>query len=215
LFPSISHQNPFILIKFQKNSNQIPLVLYNNPSKSFCSHQVPRKFPSNSSCSLQWRRIGRWAQVITKVNGETSERLGQSAKRSATVRGRAGIGATWQADVCRVRQSKKSRFSACQVLWKICFSRAVCRAASFMCATHLWLVLEILQCMDQEELSHLSEHMHFRNTDGDRTCTRKEGDAEVRNGYTRYEGDEERKETHAEESKVIYFRLLWAYFLWP
>jgi hypothetical protein len=90
---------------------------------------------------------------------------------------------------------------------------AVCRAASFMCATHLWLVLEVLQCMDHEELSHVSEHMHFRNTDGDRTCTRKEVDAEVRNRYTRYEGDEKRKETHAKESKVISFRLLWAYFL--
>jgi len=61
------------------------------------------------------------------------------------------------------------------------FARAVCRAASFMCATHLWLVLQVLQCMDHEELSHLSEHMYFRNTDADRTCTRKEGDAEVRN----------------------------------
>jgi hypothetical protein len=29
--------------------------------------------------------------VSTKVNGETSERLGQSAKRSATVRGQAGM----------------------------------------------------------------------------------------------------------------------------
>jgi hypothetical protein len=59
--------------------------------------------------------------VSTMVNGETSKRLGQSAKRSATVRGQAGMGATWQADVCRVRQSGKSRFSACQVLWKIRF----------------------------------------------------------------------------------------------
>jgi hypothetical protein len=117
--------------------------------------------------------------VSTKVNGETSERLGQSAKRSATVRGQAGMGATWQADVCRVWQSGKSRFSACQVLWKMSFSRAVCRAASFISPTHLWLVLEVLQSMDHEELRHLSEHMHFRNTDGDRTCTRKEGDAEV------------------------------------
>jgi hypothetical protein len=151
--------------------------------------------------------------VSTKVNGETSERLGQSAKWSATVRGQAGMGATWQADFCRVWQSRKSRFSACQVLWKICFSRAVCRAPSLMCATHLWLVLEVLQSMDHEQLRHLSEHMHFRNTDGDRTCTRKEGGAEVRNRYTRYEGDEEKKETHAKESKVISFRLLWAYFL--
>jgi len=53
--------------------------------------------------------------VNTKVNGETRERLGQSVKRSAAVRGQAGRGATGQADVCRVRQSGKSRFSACQV----------------------------------------------------------------------------------------------------
>jgi len=32
-------------------------------------------------------------------------------------------------------------------------------------------------------------------------------------GETLYEGDEERKETQAKESKVISFRLLWAYFL--
>jgi len=33
-------------------------------------------------------------QVSTKVNGETRERLGQSAKRNAAVRGQAGRGAT-------------------------------------------------------------------------------------------------------------------------
>jgi len=32
--------------------------------------------------------------VSTKVNGETCARLGQSAKRSATIRGQAGRGAT-------------------------------------------------------------------------------------------------------------------------
>jgi len=36
--------------------------------------------------------------VSTKVNGETRERLGQSAKRSAAVRGQAGRGATGQAE---------------------------------------------------------------------------------------------------------------------
>ncbi len=50
-----------------------------------------------------------------KVNGENRERLRQSAKRSAAVRGQA----QWQADVSRVRQSRKSGFSSCQVLWKI------------------------------------------------------------------------------------------------
>jgi hypothetical protein len=38
-------------------------------------------------------------QVSTKVNGETRERLEQSAKRSA-VCGQAGRGATVEADVC-------------------------------------------------------------------------------------------------------------------
>jgi hypothetical protein len=40
-------------IKFPHSSHQIPLVPINIPSKSFCSHQVPKKFQSNSSCSLQ------------------------------------------------------------------------------------------------------------------------------------------------------------------
>ncbi len=61
LFSLISHQNPFVLIKFSNNSHQIPLVPINNPSKffvpikfqssSFCSHQVSNKFllfPSSS-----------------------------------------------------------------------------------------------------------------------------------------------------------------------
>ncbi len=51
LFSSISHHNPFVLIKFPKNSHQIPLVPINNPSKAFCSHQISIKvllFPSSS-----------------------------------------------------------------------------------------------------------------------------------------------------------------------
>jgi len=44
LFPSITHQNLFVLIKFPINSYQIPLVPINYPSKSFCSYQVPIKF---------------------------------------------------------------------------------------------------------------------------------------------------------------------------
>jgi hypothetical protein len=113
------------------------------PSISFCSHQVPRKFSSNFSCSHQvpikfllfpwlWR-IGRSAQVSTKVNDETRERLGQSAAISE----KAGRGAQWQSVVCR--QSRKSGFSACQVLWKIAgrsASRmAAYRSFSFMCVT--------------------------------------------------------------------------------
>jgi hypothetical protein len=47
--------------------------------------------------------------VNTKANNETCERLGQNAKRNATVRKGSYIG----------RQSRKSKFSAYQVLWKI------------------------------------------------------------------------------------------------
>ncbi len=51
LFPLITHQNPFVLIKFSNSSYQTLLVLINNPSQSFCSHQVLIKlflFPSTS-----------------------------------------------------------------------------------------------------------------------------------------------------------------------
>jgi hypothetical protein len=53
LFPSITYQNPFVLIKFSNGSYQISLVPINNPSKSFCSRQVLKWFQSNSSCSHQ------------------------------------------------------------------------------------------------------------------------------------------------------------------
>ncbi len=44
LFPSISHQNPFVLVKFPNNSHQIPLVPIDNLSKLFCSYHVPINF---------------------------------------------------------------------------------------------------------------------------------------------------------------------------
>ncbi len=44
LFPSISYQNLFILIKFPNNSHQIPLVPIDNLSKLFCSYHVPINF---------------------------------------------------------------------------------------------------------------------------------------------------------------------------
>jgi len=109
-----------------------------------------------------------------------------------------------------VRQRRNPDFLLARFCGRSASPGAVCRDASFMFATHLWLVLEVVQCMDHEELSHLSQYMHFRNSDGDRTCTRKEGDAEVRKWYTNYDGDEERQETHAKESKVISFHLPWA-----
>jgi hypothetical protein len=49
LFPLISPQDSFILIKFPNNSRQIPLVPINNSSKFF----VPIKFQSSSFCSHQ------------------------------------------------------------------------------------------------------------------------------------------------------------------
>jgi len=88
-FPSLTHQYPFVLIKFPKNSHQISLVpikflLFSSITHQYLfvlikfpnnSHQiplVPRKFPSISFCSYHvpikillfpwlWR-IGRWAQ---------------------------------------------------------------------------------------------------------------------------------------------------------
>ncbi len=156
----------WIPIKFSHSSHQILLVPINNPSKSFCSHQVPKKCPSNSSCSpstthqhpcifikfllfpstihrnptvqikfsknsfvpikillFPWLwKIGRRAQVSTKVNGETREKLRQSAKRSAAVRGQA----QWKADVCRVRIFRVRIFGLPGVVedrGQICFSR--------------------------------------------------------------------------------------------
>ncbi len=40
-------------LDFPSSSHQIPLVPITISSKFFCSHQVPKNFPSNSSCSLQ------------------------------------------------------------------------------------------------------------------------------------------------------------------
>ncbi len=113
-FPSSSHQCPIkillfspssqiILIKILLITHQNPFVPINNPSIPFCSHQVLKQFPSNSCCSHQNPFVlmaMEDRQVSTKVNGETRERLRQSAKRSATVCGQAGRGATVEADVC-------------------------------------------------------------------------------------------------------------------
>jgi len=40
-------------LDFPSSSHEISLVPINSPSKSFCSHQVLKKFPSHSSCSHQ------------------------------------------------------------------------------------------------------------------------------------------------------------------
>jgi hypothetical protein len=78
--------------------------------------------------------------VSTKVNGETRERLGQSDKRNAAVRGQAGRGATVA--------GRRVPSAAEQNVGIFCLpgfvadrggstSRtAICRASSFMCATH-------------------------------------------------------------------------------
>jgi hypothetical protein len=61
LFPSISHKNPFVLIKFPNNSHQQPINIFlfssssqkvlikfllfpSTTHQSFCSHRVPKKF---------------------------------------------------------------------------------------------------------------------------------------------------------------------------
>jgi len=82
----ITHQYPFVLIKFLNNFHQIPFV--------------PIKFLSSSHQNPFVLMAMEDRQVSTKVNGETRERLRQSAKRSATVCGQAGRGATVKADVC-------------------------------------------------------------------------------------------------------------------
>jgi hypothetical protein len=84
LFPSISHQNPFILIKFQKNSNQILFVPFNNPSKSFCSHQVPKQFPSNSFILIKFPKVPSkillfpWLWRIVRVSTGENEVNGEN-----------------------------------------------------------------------------------------------------------------------------------------
>jgi len=80
-----------------------------------------------------------YRQVSTKVNGETLERLGQSAKRSAAVGGQAGRGASVAGRRLPGATEQTSGFSACQVLWLIVGRSASpdCRAYSFMCATYL------------------------------------------------------------------------------
>jgi hypothetical protein len=87
---------------------------------------------------------------LGRVLNRTQERLRQSAKWSAAVRGQARRGA--------------SEFSACQVLWLItgrsASSAAVCRASSFMCATHLSLNTAARE-LDQLPFKLLSA---FRNT---------------------------------------------------
>ncbi len=116
--PSSSHQIPLVPINHPSMSicsHQVPKKFpWKFPSITFCSHQVPKQFSSNSSCSHQYPFVliefpnnshqiplvpikflfvpmaMEDRQVSTKVNGETRARLGQSAKRSAIIRGQAG-----------------------------------------------------------------------------------------------------------------------------
>ncbi len=128
-FPSSSQIIPINILLLSSSSQKIPIkfssIFFLFPSGSYQNPFVPM--------AMQDR------QVSTKVNGETRESLRQSAKWSAGVRGQEGEPKeeAWQADVCRVRQSRKSGFSACQVLWKSAgrsASRAaVCHASSLMC----------------------------------------------------------------------------------
>jgi hypothetical protein len=88
-------------------------------------------------------------QVSTKVNRETRERLGRSAKRSAAVRGQAGRGGTVARRCLPGAAEQNVGLLACQVLWltagRSASSRAVCRASSFMCATHLSCHISFLE----------------------------------------------------------------------
>ncbi len=84
------------------------VVPINNPSKFFCSHRVPKQFsPKNhQNCVRDWGRVLNGAPQFL---GRPEEEL------------------RWQADVCRVQQSRKSRFSALpgfvQNRGQICFLR--------------------------------------------------------------------------------------------
>jgi hypothetical protein len=73
LFPTITHQIPFVPINF--------------PSKSFCSHKF-------SSTSHQLPFVPNPTLDKPTQSSKFCERLGQSAKRCAAV--------PWQADLCRV-----------------------------------------------------------------------------------------------------------------
>jgi hypothetical protein len=118
LFLSIFHQNPFVLIKFPNNSRQIPFV----------------------PMSME---IGRWAQVSTKVNGDTRERLGRSAKRSAAVRGQDGRGATVAASRLSGATEHKVGIFCLRVFvedrGQICFSLGSLPRFFFMCPKSLKL----------------------------------------------------------------------------
>jgi hypothetical protein len=122
---------------FEEVGAWFPIKFPKSLIKSSCSHQVPIKI-----LLFSWlRRIGRWARRSSVgLIGETPERLGQSAKQSTTVCGQAGRGATVAGrHPPAVQESRKSVFSACQVLWKIvgrsASHAALCRASSFRCAT--------------------------------------------------------------------------------
>jgi len=110
-FLNNSHQIPLVPINNPSKSFCSPQVPKQFPSNSSCSHQQPIKillFPESSQkvlikfllfplSSHQYPFVPMAMedrQVSTNVNGETRERLGQSARRSAAVRGQARKGAT-------------------------------------------------------------------------------------------------------------------------
>jgi hypothetical protein len=107
LFPSISHQYPFVLIKLPKKSHKIPFVPIKNPF-------VPM--------SMEDRQVSTGEHEGERWDSRESK---QSAKQSAAIRGQARRAATVASRRLRLWRSRKSRFSACQVLWKI-----ACRSAS-------------------------------------------------------------------------------------
>jgi hypothetical protein len=145
---SCSHQYPIKILLFSSSSHQIPLVPINNPSISSCSHQVPEQFPSRfllfPSSSHQNRFVPMAMEDRQVSTGERPLRCtvrdsGRVLNGAPQFVGRPEGEPQWQADVCRMRQSRKSGFSGCQVLWKIAgrsaSREAVCRTSSFMCAT--------------------------------------------------------------------------------
>jgi hypothetical protein len=85
-----------------------------------------------------WAR--RWTMKLVRDSGRVLNGAPQFV-------GRPEGELQWQADVYRVRPSRTSGFSACQVLWlmagRSASRAAVCSASFFMCATHLSLSLSL------------------------------------------------------------------------
>ncbi len=131
---SCSHRYPIQILLFSPSSQKITIKFLLFPLSFNQIHFIPSSSQKVPIKFLLFSSPWRWAQVSTKVNGETRARLGQSAKRSATIHGQAGRGATVAARRLQgVAEQKLGIFCQpgfVQDRGQICFSR---HAASSMC----------------------------------------------------------------------------------